>query len=37
MDMRVAMYEILFVRIKPPALTMLRQTKNELGLSNIII
>ena len=30
-DMRVAMYGILLLRIKPPALTMFKQTENELG------
>ena len=30
-DMRVAMYGILLLRIKPPALNMFKQTENELG------
>ena len=29
--MRVAMYGILLLRIKPPALTMFEETENELG------
>ena len=29
--MRVAMYGILLLRIKPPALTMFKQIENELG------
>ena len=30
-DMRVAMYGILLLSIKPPALTMFKQTENERG------
>ena len=37
MDMKVVMYGILLLRIKPPALTMFKETENELGLSNVVM
>ena len=36
-DTRVAMYGILLLCLKPPALTMFKQTENELDLSNVVM